>query len=509
LRVTYNAAMQPLVRVSVGEQWLDLVFDASSGDTLVFVSEDSACRPQGYRPCYSFKEAQAKKTVHICAANNAFPCDVVGRQYTCDKFLPDLHNATAHGDKLVIDGLSYDQKGVEALDAVELELEGSPPWTVGWPRLPVRLLVKPLSVSEPHGEVTLRLFEGAGGLLGASGPTLSCRGENLWGKLLARWNATLFALDFQPPPQAHRALAFNALANASNESRLTLGQVDPRYEKDIVWSQPKQTGDQINDAMSEFLIYHPTVCGVDLLYNTSSNWLTVLDTSGPCLLLPPFLFDRLRAHVPMTCPFAEGNQSLGRLCSPRREDAGPQGGLLLPALRFQLEDNRDLPPGVPPPRVLELPLERLVFQNASGHEFLCISRDDDARAGADMLFAHVSFGSLAASAMYTAVDLQTNRMGLASKGNASTESTDRFCSAPVTCKSPMQTYYPPLNVCEDPVCSKYLFMTLDGETKTCIWYRSVPALFGVLLAALVMLDFLGHRLYAQATEKAAGLRVRQ
>uniref|UniRef100_A0A7S1R2D8 Peptidase A1 domain-containing protein n=1 Tax=Alexandrium catenella TaxID=2925 RepID=A0A7S1R2D8_ALECA len=376
------------------------------------------------------------------------------------------------------------------------------------------MLVQPLSVPkptgrEPHHEASMQLFEGAGGLLGASGPSLSCRRENVWSKLLARSNATLFALDFQPPPQAFRAAGFNALANIPDESQITLGQVDPRYEEDLVWSQPKQTGDLINDAMSEFLVYHPTVCGVDLLYNTSSNWLTVLDTSGPCLLLPPFLFDRLRKHVPMTCPFAEEEQALGRLCSPRRGDAGPQGGPLLPAMHFQLEDDRDAAPGIAPPRKLQMPLERLVFKNASGHELLCISRDDGARAGADMLFSHISFGSLAVAALYTAVDLQTNRVGLAVKGNASTESTDRFCSARAICKSPMQTYYPPLNVCEDPVCSKYLFMTLDDETKTCIWYRSVPALFGVLLAALVTLDLLGHRLYSQATEKAAGLRPRQ
>merc|ERR1719263_2520213 len=105
--------------------------------------------------------------------------------------------------------------------------------------------------------------------------------------------------------------------------------------------------------MHEFLMYHPKVCGIDLLYNTSSNWLTVIDTSGPCLTFPAFLFDRLRSRMPLKCPFSEGELSLGRLCTPDRE---AQGSSKLPNIYFQLEDT-----GHPQPAQLVLPLERLMF----------------------------------------------------------------------------------------------------------------------------------------------------
>jgi len=316
-------------------------------------------------------------------------------------------------------------------------------------------------------------------------------------------------LDWQPPawafPSGGTEPAQGSLEQES--SRVVLGHVSPRYAEALVWSQHKQTGDLLNDAMSEFLLFHPHVCGVDLLYNTSSNWLAVLDTSGPCLLLPPFLFDRLRAHIPMECPFELGEPSLGRLCSPHREEAAE----LLPSLTFQLEDlgmgdnDRDPTAAAAAPRRLELPLERLVFRNNSGHQFLCISRYDDAeKDDVDMLFTHISFGSLAVAAMYTVVDLESHRVGLASRGNASIESSNRSCSKRVTCRSAMQTYFPPQNVCLDPPCSSYLLMTLDKETRTCKWSRSVPTLLGVLLASLVILDLTGHRLYQLATEKAGG-----
>ena len=34
-------------------------------------------------------------------------------------------------------------------------------------------------------------------------------------------------------------------------------QVDPAAREHLLWSQPKQTGDMINDAMHELLIYRP------------------------------------------------------------------------------------------------------------------------------------------------------------------------------------------------------------------------------------------------------------
>jgi len=337
--------------------------------------------------------------------------------------------------------------------------------------------------------VSLDLFKGADGILGGSGPTLSCRNTTLWNMLLQKLNVTSFFLDFHPPSAS--------IFNDSQPSRIVFNEVDPSTEKQMLWSQPKQIGDVINDAMHELLIYKPKVCGVDLLYNASSNWLTILDTSGPCLSLPPFLFDRLRTHIPMECPFNVREMSRGRLCSPAKVDGQR---VKLPSLSFQLEDSRE-----PMPGSVELALERLVFRNSSGHELLCVARQDtnEDTTPANMMYsyAHIAFGSMVASALNIAVDLQNGTMGFSAKGDPKGESSEAGCARAPTCVG-MQSFFPPMNVCEDPPCHNYLFMTVDQETKTCRWRSPMPMFFGLLLATLVLCDLLSHRLYKQAIERA-------
>ena len=48
-------------------------------------------------------------------------------------------------------------------------------------------------------------------------------------------------------------------------------QVDPAVDAHLLWSEPKQTGDMINDAMHELLIYHPKVGELSLF---CFNWVT-------------------------------------------------------------------------------------------------------------------------------------------------------------------------------------------------------------------------------------------
>lgn len=254
--------------------------------------------------------------------------------------------------------------------------------------------------------------------------------------------------------------------------------------------------------MYSFMMFHPSVCGVDLLHNVSSNWLTVVDTSGPCLTLPPFLFDRLMVQIPVTCPFAFGEPAKGRLCRPDRK-GNAAGKIALPSFRFQLADYD----GVAEPSFVDIPLERLVVLDESGtDEMLCVARsDDDAVVLVDMMFSHIGFGSLAVAAVYTVIDVSTphQRIGLISRGNVSAESTNAFCTPPVVCVSPMQTFYPPTNQCIDPECSDYMFMSLDPETKMCVWNRMAPISLAMSVMALVALDLFSHRLYKQAIDKAS------
>lgn len=505
LDVQYSVGMQPLVKLSVGGQWLNLVFDASSGNTQIFVKEKDACVPKDLTPCYSYEAAKKNGYVRICKANDddRIICGASG-EYKCDDFIASLDDVKqAHEDQLVIDGIRYDQAGVEGLDSVQIDLGQDR--RLSWSTMPVRLLVKAMSEhpGKPLENGPLPLFEQTDGILGASGPSLGCRNETLWGNVLHNASATMFVLDLQPPPQAR------IRDDQSVPSRVVLNHLDPRHRSGIVWSQPKQTGDVVNDGMHEFLVYRPHVCGVDLLYNVSSNWLAVIDTSGPCLSAPPFLFDAIMTHIPVLCPFRIGEPSLGRLCSPDRQRSAKTGlssNVTLPTLWFQLQDDDD-----PAPKKVPLPLERLVFTNphrgsgSPGEELLCVARSDSdvSSQTADMMFSHIAFGSLVVSALYTVINLENATIGLSAKSDPPSESTSDFCAVPVTCTSTMQTYYPPRNICEDPDCGEYIFMILDKETKMCRWGSAVPAGFVALLLTLAFLDLASHRLYKQAIEKAS------
>merc|ERR1711959_370647 len=92
--------------------------------------------------------------------------------------------------------------------------------------------------------------------------------------------------------------------------------------------------------------------------------------------------------------------------------------------------------------------------------------------------------------------------GLTARGNATSESTDAFCSAKVVCQSPMQHYDEGANRCIDPECSQYYFMYLDHSNKMCVWGAMAPICLGIAIAALVGLDLFSHRLYKQAVSRA-------
>lgn len=492
LLVNYTPALQPVVNVSIGGQWLQLVFDASSAYAVVFMKEFATCQPPSLPSCYSYKEAEKHGGFHVCSENNdpKVICDTrPNDRWSCTSFLSNVVNTTPHTDVLMIDGLEYRQRGIEGLDTMMMELSGPTRHIFSWSAVPVRLLTDNLTAVTPGPmNLSLNLFEGVDGILGGSGPTLSCRNTTLWHLLLQRLNATRFFLDFRAPPAA--------LIQDPGQSQIVFNEVDPAAVGKLLWSQPKQTGDTINDAMHELLIYRPKVCGVDLLYNASSNWLTVVDTSGPCLALPPFLFDRVVTHIPVDCPFGLHEKSFGRLCSPRKVNGER---VKLPVFTFSLQDQSE-----PSPPEVTLALERLVFRNESGVELVCLARQDtnSERVPADMMYSHIAFGSMVAAALYLVIDLENHTIGLASRGDAQAESSQEYCAVPETCIA-MQSYFPPLNVCEDPPCQRYLFMTLDDDTKMCVWRAPIPMLFGGLMGVLVVLDLISHRLYKSAIQRAS------
>merc|ERR1712048_401760 len=104
----------------------------------------------------------------------------------------ELDANLAHPSSISVDGVSHDMLGVEAQDLVdmlvhvdshrghegpELQRVTIPPEpTPRGPTAPLRLLIG--KIEPPHNGSYLgagELFQGAGGLFGAGGPSLSCR----------------------------------------------------------------------------------------------------------------------------------------------------------------------------------------------------------------------------------------------------------------------------------------------------------------------------------------------
>jgi len=486
LPITFNKDMLPLVRAEVAGQSVMLVFDTSTPSLAVFVRESGACVPAGDTPCYSQTVAFNQKTLKLCKDNER-RCLGGADMFQCKAFMPE---SDVQGQKiftlfehLSANGLSFNESFLEGLDHVTLS-------GVALQDAPVRLIYRFEATDEKAAGAGL--YGHVSGFLGAAGRELSCRKTTVWGGLLARIQTKVVSLDFALPGRSWLDTTQSKVVFDSTPGQ---SSVFP----DLIWSEPKQLGDYLDAGRHEFLMYHIKVCNVDMLYNTSSNWLAVLLTGSPCLVLPPFLFDRLMTRIPVTCPFKSGERANGRLCRPNRSSGAK---VTLPALSFRMNDTQGLGSRSDLDSHNYLPLERLVFEEKN-EELLCIARADDEKFHlADMPSAYIGLGALAVRALQVAIDLPGRRIGLANKGDVFAESTNLYCTPSINCSSAMQVYYPPSNVCLDPDCSKYMFMTLDNYTKTCIWNPSLRYILVIILVTLGVLDILGHKLYKSAMYKA-------
>jgi len=479
MAVSFNSDNLPVVRAEVAGQPVMLVFDTATPNLAVFVSETGACLPEE-TSCYSQTKAMGKKSMRLCRDNERFWRCSGSEPFTCQDSMPLSDARRLLVDRKQANGIRFNESFLEGVDQVKLSSLGA----VSMDGAPIRLVYHFLAANP--GATGTGLYKHAGGLFGAAGKELSCRMTTIWSELLALFQTQVVSLDFTAP-------------SASGTSRVVFDSTVAQSSvfPNLLWSEPKQLGDYLDAGRHEFLMYHLQVCNIDLLYNTSSNWLAVLTTGSPCLVLPPFLFDRLMTRIPVTCPFKLGERADGRLCAPNRSSGSK---ITLPALSWRMNDTHGSKHDVKPH--IHLPLERLVI-NQGGAEQLCISRADDEQFNlADMVTSYIGLGSLVVSALNVAIDLPGRRIGLANKAFAAVESTDSHCTPNVECSSSMQVYYPPSNVCLDPDCSKYMFMTLDDDAKVCIWNPSLRYVLVVILVTLAVLDVLGYKLYKSAMYKA-------
>jgi len=506
--------MQPLVPVRVGGQRMLLLLDTTSSDSSVFLLGSPAC-PRRDEPalCYAFQvsdslgiclnsaqqqgesEAAHKSFAPSCASTTC--ANITYNPRASEKLLDDSVKPAQrlfflHRSLGPCNGVFIQEWYAEAVETVAVELSRSRNPVLHMEGTPIRLMrsfdVIPAGMRLSSAGKQQALYDTCGGLLGAGLPS-SCRSSSLWAQIVEHLQAAVVSFDF------------DGGSHDGSNPRLVFSRQPMKSSifPSLTWSEPTTSLDSSSAAAGQaFLMYHVSVCGINLLQAVSSNWLAVLVTPSPCLILPPFLFDRLMSRIPAHCPFKIGEPAHGQLCRP----GAPRGPVdTLPALSFRLSES-DAEDKL-------LPLGRLVVKDDGAEEQLCISRFDridhtidplQSPYAADMTHSFIGLGSLAMAAMEIAVDLRSHRVGVATRHPI--RSTNEYCTASITCPSPMQTYLAASNTCLDPSCSKYMLMTLDDSTKTCVWAHGVSFLFVLALVVLACLDIFAHRLYRSAMQAA-------
>ncbi|CEM35009.1 unnamed protein product [Vitrella brassicaformis CCMP3155] len=534
---------QLLLPLTAAGQQVNLYLDSMGQGIRLFQYNTSACpldkggKPAAGRVCFDPLKAEngtcwCKTQIHqkciVDPTRPSFKCACMNQT--------DEHSFQEYPYSW--DGVEYEEHRQEGTGSVSIDLPsaapGSPSAVLHFAK--EKAALKLINNRTQHQEWPL--FMGAGdGLWGLSGRSLSCRNESVFSDLLASVNATSFAFDVSitiptapadtrkdshtrdHPIHSRRRLnkrkkGAAALGGGGHKNELHIGGWTKKYGP-IAWSERKQTGGFMQDALPQFVLYHPSVCGADLLYNDSSNWVAAVDTGAECLGLPSFIWERLMAWLPVDCPDGKPPAQPAKkgerpppqypvwryrdthptLCSPRK-DARP-----LPVFQFRLSEDEEGPR-------LNIPLESLVRWNASSkREELCVSGEAPAYIiGRPLEYTtspYMTFGTYVLNNLYYVVNDANNTIGFAQK-NLKAAGSDAFCAMEASCLG-SQTYYRPRNVCLDPTCSKWYFKTLDAHTKECRYFSSLPAMAVTILVLLACTDLWGHHLYKLALQKARAI----
>jgi hypothetical protein len=273
---------------------------------------------------------------------------------------------------------------------------------------------------------------------------------------LAQTGSQVFGLDF----------------NADGEnSAMTLGGYNPAY--DVVWQRQPVSNPSSHEAMVDDM----TMCGVKLYSNWTSSWPVLFDSSASCLALPVEVYEVFETWL--------DTSSL--------VNYDDDGTLVAPTLTFNLAgnasklhirlsdllvdegviDQETAPPALPDGR-------RLCVVNSGSH----VQYNDARNYG----WPTIVMGSLAMQSLYFAADFDTQRLGLASKGNFPSD-TDILasggCAAAAVCIG-QEKWDRTTNTCMAPPCKDYFFVDRDEDTMQCVW-RSGAMGVGIFAVIVVLL----------------------
>ncbi|CAM9721729.1 unnamed protein product, partial [Scytosiphon promiscuus] len=368
-------------------------------------------------------------------------------------------------------------------------------------------------------------------------PNISTAGDS---GTLDGWDGAAGVLGLAPFPQSRCDLddeegnnsvrsVFSMMEGASSVFALDLG--DETYNSTLEvggysgYSSESMGGIQWGESqMAEFpsswgfSAFDLSVCGRSMMSNVSSFWPAVVSTGSACLGLPEEFFDSLMAWLPVkeTCP-AEPDKE-GTMCSLSAEDAAQE----LPSLSFRLSHHG--------PEIF-IPLSSLLLDaeedldetsiegssnSGSTDRRLCVTRQGSIRKSG-WLFdfpstqAVVSLGTLALRSLYTVVDAEGGRVGLAQKIDDAPlreAGNNASCQAAAVC-SGMESFRESENACEVPSCSSYYLTTLDEESMTCESTGIMTILAWVFGVFFGITEMAGHFLRAYYGATGVGLRGHQ
>jgi len=489
--VKFNAANQPVVRMQVGRagQHLDLVFATGHGNLLLFLEKP------GKHAMYDATGAHG--SLRACKENNRVNLDARKERIECWDFLQDFVDANNYSTRLYISGVLW-QNHLGTFEAVdEVAFPHSPmsrryPVTVAWHGLRVNETYAKEKNSAP-ADVDDLLFKDTGGIIGCAGPAVTHRLTTACFQFFMEQDIHYYALELDHANREHSSITFN--------------HIKSHYRNNIIWSETWQD----NGGTPEFMMYHMEICGADVMGNTSSHWKAVIDTSGPCLTLPTLLYDRVMAQIQLSDPRCINSSDQGDTCVVPTSTS-------LPDLTFTLSDIGD-----PMPQRLTLSLADLVLDvqldapSSTITSRLCIRRQvsafekdikpkllTDPRWDTHwyMNSPPVLLGSMALKSLYTVVDVKSSKVGFSNKRPAAAPTSHAGCKPRASCIG-SQKYWAAGNLCEDPVCSSYLFMSLDDQRKECRCRGTFIVTICVVIATLAIMDFVSHAMYKKAIRKAS------
>ena len=319
------------------------------------------------------------------------------------------------------------------------------------------------SLVSPEFQATLGAANGVIGVTGsdASGPV-----ESAVGVLACGLDTSSSSLSASPAPLSPLVFTLDLSAPQSSSvvsGYVYVGGVPAAIASEVVWSEHMVAS---RNASWTFAVFRPSLCGVALLANVSTNWIAVVDTASACLSLPAEAFDAVVAWLPLHCDAVgdpEYRHALPLPCS-LRTGTDPAA---LPQLQFRLSEA-----GTP----LYIRLSDLVL--ADGR--VCLTR------GRSMTFSKsvitpsltaIGLGTLPLRSLYTVLDGERSRVGFVTKNGTSTDddgasarTVTSACAAPAVCIGG-QTYFAAMNVCLPPRCELYYFQRLDDVSQLCTYVR--------------------------------------